>query len=148
MKKVNTKNFKKTLSKFSTGITVVCVKNNNSIYGKTVNSFNSLSLNPPMVLFSLGNYSSSIKQFSKTNFLSINILSSKQKKLSDNFASTRPKLENIKFPIDKLELFNCDFSKLDKDKFTPDICELAIPAPDKSKFSIKLQLVQSTSFAG
>ena len=36
MKKVNTKNFKKTLSKFSTGITVVCVKNHNSIYGKTV----------------------------------------------------------------------------------------------------------------
>ena len=69
MKKVNTNNFKKTLSKFSTGITVVCVKNNNSIYGKTVNSFNSLSLNPPMVLFSLGNYSSSIKKFSKTKFL-------------------------------------------------------------------------------
>ncbi len=97
MKKVNTKNFKKTLSKFSTGITIVCVKNNNSIYGKTVNSFNSLSLTPPMVLFSLGGYSSSIKQFSKTKFLSINILSNKQKKLSDNFASTTPKLENIKF---------------------------------------------------
>ena len=97
MKKVNANNFKKTLSKFSTGITIVCVKNNNSIYGKTVNSFNSLSLNPPMVLFSLGNYSSSIKQFSKTKFLSINILSRKQKKLSNNFASTTPKLENIKF---------------------------------------------------
>ena len=97
MKKVNTKNFKKTLSKFSTGITVVCVKNNNLIYGKTVNSFNSLSLNPPMVLFSLGNYSSSINKFSKTKFLSINILSNKQKKLSDNFASTQPKLENINF---------------------------------------------------
>ena len=97
MKKVNTNNFKKTLSKFSAGITVVCVKNNNSKYGKTVNSFNSLSLNPPMVLFSLGNYSSSIKQFSKTKFLSINILSNKQKELSDNFASTTPKLENIKF---------------------------------------------------
>ena len=82
MKKVNTNNFKKKLSKFSTGITVVCVKSNNSIYGKTVNSFNSLSLNPPMVLFSLGNYSSSIKKFSKTKFLSINILSSKQKKLA------------------------------------------------------------------
>ena len=97
MKKVNTKNFKKTLSKFTTGITVICVKNNNSIYGKTVNSFNSLSLNPPMVLFSLGNYSSSINKFSKTKFLSINILSNKQKKLSDNFASTQPKLENINF---------------------------------------------------
>ncbi len=97
MKKVNIKNFKKTLSKFSTGITVVCIRNNNSIYGKTVNSFNSLSLHPPMVLFSLGNYSSSIKQFSKTKFLTINILSSKQKKLSDNFASSTPKVENINF---------------------------------------------------
>ncbi len=97
MKKVNIKNFKETLSKFSTGITVVCVKNNNLIYGKTVNSFNSLSLNPPMVLFSLGNYSSSIKHFSNTKFLSINILSSKQKKLSDNFALTTPKLEDINF---------------------------------------------------
>ena len=97
MKKVNIKNFKKTLSMFSTGITVVCVKNNNSIYGKTVNSFNSLSLSPPMVLFSLGNYSSSINQFSKAKFLSINILSSKQKKLSDNFASSEPKLNMINF---------------------------------------------------
>ena len=97
MKKVDIKNFKKTLSKFSTGITVVCIRNNKSIYGKTVNSFNSLSLNPPMVLFSLGNYSSSIKQFSKTRYLSINILSSKQRNLSDNFASSSPKLENIKF---------------------------------------------------
>ena len=101
MKKANIKNFKKTLSKFSTGITVVCVKNNNAIYGKTVNSFNSLSLNPPMVLFSLGNYSSSIDQFSKAKFLSINILSNKQKKLSENFASSTPKLENINFIIGK-----------------------------------------------
>ena len=97
MKKVNIKNFKKTLSKFSTGITVVCVKKNNIIYGKTVNSFNSLSLDPPMVLFSIGNYSSSIKQFSQTKFLSINILSKKQKKLSENFASKSPTLDNINF---------------------------------------------------
>ena len=119
MKKVNTNNFKKTLSKFSTGITVVCVKNNNSIYGKTVNSFNSLSLKPPMVLFSLGNYSSSIKKFSKTKFLSINILSSKQKKLSDNFASTTPKLENIKFleGKNKIGLFNTKTQKAETISF-------------------------------
>ena len=97
MRKVNIDNFKNTLSKFSTGITVVCVKKDNKIYGKTVNSFNSLSLKPPMVLFSLGNYSSSVNQFCKTKFLSINILSNKQKKLSDNFASSSPKLENIDF---------------------------------------------------
>ncbi len=97
MKKVNVKSFKKTLSMFSTGITIVCVKNNKMVYGKTVNSFNSLSLNPPMVLFSLGNYSSSIKEFLKTKFLSINILSNKQKKISENFASSSPKIKNINF---------------------------------------------------
>ena len=80
MKKTNIKNFKKTLSKFITGITVVCVKKNNKIYGKTVNSFNSLSLKPPLVLFSLGNYSSSLNVFSESKYLSINILSKKSKK--------------------------------------------------------------------
>ena len=39
MKKVNTNNFKKTLSKFSTGITVVCVKNNNSMTFKQYNGW-------------------------------------------------------------------------------------------------------------
>ena len=54
MKKINVKDFKNTLSKFTTGVTVVCVKDGDKIYGKTVNSFNSLSLQPPLVLFSLG----------------------------------------------------------------------------------------------
>lgn len=90
MKKTNTKNFKKTLSKFVTGITVVCIKEKDKVYGKTVNSFNSLSLNPPLVLFSLGNYSSSIKIFLRSKYLTINILSKKQKKISDHFSQKNP----------------------------------------------------------
>ena len=97
MKKNNVKNFKKTMGKFTTGITVVCVKKNNKIYGKTVNSFNSLSLNPPLVLFSLGNYSSSINDFLNCKFLSINILSSKQKNISDIFAKNKPSINKIDF---------------------------------------------------
>ena len=58
------------------------------------------------------------------------------------------KLVKIKFPNAKLELFNCDFSILASDKFTPDNSDLAKPTPDKSRFSTKLQLVQSTSLAG
>ena len=85
MKKNNVNNFKKTMGKFTTGITVVCVKKNNKIFGKTVNSFNSLSLSPPLVLFSLGNYSSSIKNFLNCKFLSINILSKNKKNISDIF---------------------------------------------------------------
>ena len=97
MKKVNIKTFKKTLSKFTTGVTVVCIKDKNLIYGKTVNSFNSLSLSPPLVLFSLGNYSSSIKKFLNSKYLSINILSKKQKNISNHFSSKNPDSKNIDF---------------------------------------------------
>lgn len=97
MKKINKINFKKTLSKFVTGVTVVCVKKNQKIYGKTINSFNSLSLNPPLILFSLGNYSSSKKIFLDTKYLTVNILSKKQKKISDNFAQKIPEISEYKF---------------------------------------------------
>ena len=106
MKKTNIVNFKKTLSKFVTGITIVCVKKNNKLYGKTVNSFNSLSLNPPLVLFSIGNYSSSLNIFTKSKYLSINILSNKQKNISDIFSNKKPDVENLKvYEIDKKTYF-------------------------------------------
>ncbi len=97
MNKINIKNFKKTLGKFTTGVTVVCVKKNGDIYGKTVNSFNSLSLNPPLVLFSLGKHSSSIETYLKTKYLTINILSKKQKSISNHFSQKKPSLKNIDF---------------------------------------------------
>ena len=97
MTKINQKNFKKTLSKFATGITIICVKNNEITVGKTVNSFNSLSLDPPLVLFSLGKNSSSINDFINTKFLSINILSKKQKNLSLLFSEKKIKLNKLKF---------------------------------------------------
>ena len=90
MKKTNIKDFKKTLSKFTTVVTVVCVKKRGVVHGKTVNSFNSLSLNPPLVLFSLGNYSSSIDTYLKSKFLTINILSKKQRNISDHFSMNDP----------------------------------------------------------
>tara|TARA_Y100001970_G_C13948336_1_gene706903 strand:+ start:62 stop:523 length:462 start_codon:yes stop_codon:yes gene_type:complete len=97
MKKVNTKNFKKTLSKFTTGVTVVCTRDKDIVYGKTVNSFNSLSLDPPLVLFSLGNYSSSINCYLKSKFISINILSKKQEYISDHFSNKNPDHTKIEF---------------------------------------------------
>ena len=86
MKKISKENFKKTLSKFSTGITVVATNYNSILYGKTVNSFASLSLSPPLVLFSLDLKSSKLNIFKKTKIVSINVLSKKQKSISKNFA--------------------------------------------------------------
>ena len=85
------------MSKFATGITVITLNKNNIYIGKTVNSFASLSLKPPLVLFSLDKKSSSLNEFKKTKFLGINILSNKQKPISNYFSSKKPKWNDTKF---------------------------------------------------
>ena len=99
MKKVNKENFKKTLSTFATGITVVSTKHNSILYGKTINSFSSLSLSPPLVLFSLDKKSSKLKIFQESKTVSINILSDKQEMISNNFAKKNPDWKEIDYDI-------------------------------------------------
>ena len=99
MKKVNKDNFKKTLSAFATGITVVATKHNSILYGKTINSFSSLSLSPPLVLFSLDNQSSKLNIFKKSETITINILSKNQKLISSNFAKKNPDWKDIEYDL-------------------------------------------------
>ena len=123
MKKVNKDNFKKTLSAFATGITVVATKHNSILYGKTINSFSSLSLSPPLVLFSLDIKSSKLKIFNKSERITVNILSKKQQLISNNFAKKNPDWKNIEYdllengnPIIKNCVSNLDCKIIDKIK--------------------------------
>ena len=90
MDKINSNLFRLAMSKFATGVTVITINKNDRFIGKTVNSFASLSLTPPLILFSLDKKSSSLKYFKKTSFLGINILSKNQKKLSNYFSTKQP----------------------------------------------------------
>ena len=99
MKKVNKNNFKKTLSAFATGITVVATKHNSILYGKTINSFSSLSLSPPLVLFSLDNQSSKLNIFNQSERITVNILNKKQQLISNNFAKKNPDWKNIEYDL-------------------------------------------------
>ncbi|MFL2543063.1 MAG: flavin reductase family protein [Alphaproteobacteria bacterium] len=99
MEKINKENFKKTLSTFATGITVVSIKYNSILYGKTINSFSSLSLSPPLVLFSLDNKSSKLKIFRESKTVSINILSNNQEIISRNFAKKNPNWKEIEYEV-------------------------------------------------
>jgi flavin reductase (DIM6/NTAB) family NADH-FMN oxidoreductase RutF len=47
--------FRRTLGQFATGVTVVTYENDGAYYGATVNSFTSVSLDPPLVLVSMAN---------------------------------------------------------------------------------------------
>ena len=85
---MNISRYKKVLSKYATGITVITKKNkNNLITGITVNSFVSISLKPPYISWSLDKTASSFKKFKNLKFFNIYILSAKQIKVSNYFSS-------------------------------------------------------------
>ena len=101
MKKINNKNFKKALSKFSTGVTIISINYNNNFLGKTVNSFASLSLKPPLVLFSLDKKSTSLKKYMKSSNIGISILAKNQKRLSKIFANKNKNWNLAKYFLSK-----------------------------------------------
>jgi flavin reductase (DIM6/NTAB) family NADH-FMN oxidoreductase RutF len=85
---MNISTYKKVLSKYATGITIVTKKNKNDfITGITVNSFVSISLKPAYISWSLDKTTSSFKKFNKLKFFNIYILSSKQTNVSNYFSS-------------------------------------------------------------
>jgi flavin reductase (DIM6/NTAB) family NADH-FMN oxidoreductase RutF len=78
---------RKVAGAFATGIAVVSLEDENQeTLGMTVNSFLSVSLDPPLVLFSAGNNSRMLPYCKQDTALSINILSYAQKHISDHFA--------------------------------------------------------------
>jgi len=100
MKKINSTFFESVMSKFVIGVTVITI-NNNKYIGKIVNSFTSISLYPLQALSPLEKKSSSLKDFVKSSFFGINILSKKQKKLSIYFSKIDQKWEDKKFFLSK-----------------------------------------------
>ena len=86
---MNISRYKKVLSKYATGITVIAKKDkNNLVTGITVNSFVSISLKPPYISWSLDKTTSSFKKFKNLKFFNIYILSEKQTDVSNYFSST------------------------------------------------------------
>ena len=86
---VDPKEFRSALGNFPTGITVVtAITEDNELLGTTVNSFSSVSLDPPLVLFSLDRSAHSLDAYRKVGIFAVNVLSSDQRDLSTKFAET------------------------------------------------------------
>jgi 3-hydroxy-9,10-secoandrosta-1,3,5(10)-triene-9,17-dione monooxygenase reductase component len=80
--------FRKALGAFPTGVTIVTARGTDGRdVGVTANSFNSVSLEPPMVLWSLNRSSSSLRAFTESTGFAVHILAANQQALSDRFAS-------------------------------------------------------------
>lgn len=73
---------------FATGVTIVTARGpQGELVGLTANSFNSVSLDPPLVLWSLAHKATSLKAFSATSHYAINVLTVEQLALAERFAT-------------------------------------------------------------
>ena len=79
--------FRGALGLFATGVTIVTASHPEAgLIGITANSFNSVSLDPPLVLFSVANTARSLQAFLEAPGFAVNVLRKDQKLLSSRFA--------------------------------------------------------------
>ena len=84
---LDAKLFRQALGTFTTGVTIVTtVDENGNNVGVTANSFNSVSLDPPMVLWSIARTSSNIATFTAASHFAVHILASDQDVLASHFS--------------------------------------------------------------
>ena len=79
--------FRAALGMFATGVTIVTARTTDGkVIGLTANSFNSVSLDPPLVLWSLSQAAASLPAFRAGSHYAINVLAAEQKTLAERFA--------------------------------------------------------------
>jgi flavin reductase (DIM6/NTAB) family NADH-FMN oxidoreductase RutF len=80
--------FRSALGMFATGVTIVTAcATDGTLVGLTANSFNSVSMSPPLVLWSLARAAGSMAAFSAGSHYAINILGADQQDLAKQFAA-------------------------------------------------------------
>lgn len=81
------RHFRGALSQFATGVTIITTRlADDSFFGLTASSFNSVSLTPPLVLWSLARSASSLPVFSGNSHYVINVLAADQADLAERFS--------------------------------------------------------------
>ena len=93
------RDFRNALGTYATGVTIVtAVADDGNPYGLTCNSFASVSINPPLVLWSLGMYSQGLPIFQNASHFAVNVLGASQQALSSKFAkSSADKFEGVEW---------------------------------------------------
>ncbi len=85
------------LGRFATGVTVVTTATAQGPLGITANSFASVSLSPPLVLWSPARKSSRFPAFERAPFFAIHILGAGQRALADRFSRVGDDFDGIEF---------------------------------------------------
>ncbi len=84
---MDTMELRKVMGQFATGVTVITTQMGDSIFGFTANSYTSVSLEPPLILFCLHKDSKGCPVFLKNGSFAVNILADDQMEVSNGFAN-------------------------------------------------------------
>jgi flavin reductase (DIM6/NTAB) family NADH-FMN oxidoreductase RutF len=115
---IDPRDFRNALGTFATGVTIItAMAPDGRPYGLTCNSFASVSLNPPLVLWSLGMFSNGLGIFQNASHFAVNILGESQQELANKFAKSsgekfagvdwKPGLGNAPILADSVANFQC-----------------------------------------
>ena len=86
------RNLRHTLGRFVTGVAVVTTRTEAMPTGLTINSFSSVSLDPPLILWSLSRDSARLEVFQEAEYFAVNVLAGDQIDLCRHFSSTKENL--------------------------------------------------------
>jgi flavin reductase (DIM6/NTAB) family NADH-FMN oxidoreductase RutF len=88
--RMDTTILRRAMGRFATGVTVVTTRTPDGKFeGVTANSFTTVSLDPPLVLWSLGRKSASFDSFHAASHFTVNVLGLHQRALSQHFSTPR-----------------------------------------------------------
>ncbi len=80
---------RRSLGRFATGVTIVtCCTRDGRACGITANSFSSVSLDPPLVLWNIAKVSNSLRAYLDADHFAIHVLDEDQRHLAEHFART------------------------------------------------------------
>lgn len=96
---IDPRQFRDVLGRFVTGITVVTTVHEGTIHGMTVNSFCSVSMDPPLVSIAADHRTVWHEKVSRSRLYGVSVLSSEQGDLSNRFAGRRPEADPSEVPF-------------------------------------------------
>jgi len=94
--------FRDALAQFATGVTIITARAPHGFVGFTANSFNSVSLDPPLVIWSLARRSRSLDAFAAAERYAINVLAHDQVDLARRFSRPhQDRFSGVAFRLDQ-----------------------------------------------
>lgn len=89
--------FRNAMGKFATGVNVIATELDGEIYGMTANAFMSVSLDPKLIVISIGKNARMLDRIEQSGKFSVNVLSCEQQEESMRFAGQKQFEDKFEF---------------------------------------------------